>query len=241
MTNHTLNFKYDFSHVTQRIPNAYVSKLQQFRYPVRYPAEIVPELPNTMVTDLEDIKGKTREQMQVTLLLMLQHCFEAMVEAGRTQCDQWPLALRVLAQKQQQPDGQYSSNYGTFLHEGDPQLPMMCFPAYGINLDMSLVPVFMEWMGDDGYACRVLLDSATNRFYVLHLQYALDDQGYRFQLATLPELTHLYSFSMDDLTVVSRLKSIDAAFTPIYVDDEGVAQSEQLKLHDHFQPYALCH
>ena len=206
-------------------------KLQKARTPVKYAHEVIPELAHVSVEHGKEISTTRREATKWIFLKMVQECFNSLVEARRGSERQWPPMLKSLSK--------FQDEFDNVFYEGSVLIPKMRFHGYETELDMHRVPLFMEWETDTDRTCRVLVNPRKEQFYVMHLHYSEED-GCKAP-AGMCEVDGIFSFTMSDLLLVGREKTIDAAFTPLKFDTEGQVCQTTEALHDSYIPYGLCH
>lgn len=216
--------------------DAQMENLKKIVGPLEYAHSAVPDLLRTQVAEQEEIAPELVKACKHRILRMLEVVFTALVEERRGSLEEWPTALQGLAPYRHDQQGLES-----LMVYANALTPDLSFTAFSVHLDMTKVPVFMEWQTSDTTACRVMCDVTKSHFIVMHLVYEAYEDGLLHVAGAIPSLHNIFAFSMDDLHTVSRLRTIDAAFTVLEFDEDGEVAGFYAQLHSMFSKYSMCH
>lgn len=217
-------------------PAAQVQLLKKEIGPLRYAQEIIPGLLNTQAGEGQEISKEQSYESKVKILRMLQTVFTVLAEENRGNAECWPTGLQALDAFSDDPEKlEQLMVYRTDL------TPDMRFDSFSVDVDMARVPLFMEWQASDTVTIRIMVDLRKSVFTVMHLLYEQQENGLLYVAGAVPAFINIFGFSMDDLHLVSRLRTIDAAFTLATFDAEGDVDIAYRQLHTPFSKYTLCH
>lgn len=196
-----------------------ISSLKTVKSPVSFDVNKLSKIDNVQLSSKDaitiDVIEETKESFKM-MVLLINKAFEEEPLVNR------PCMLDGFPKKETEIN---------FI-EGNTLIPGIIFTQLNVELNMGLVPVFMEWSYNGDFTCRVLAAQDGLQFYILHMDYT-EAQEFAYPAGDCV-IEGLFTFSLTDLMTVSRMKTIRAAFTNI--DNENITG-----IHDNFIPYSLVH